>query len=80
VQRLRVEETPMPCPSRSTCPVLRELCSAFELKDWQQAYCDADCERCERRKLTRAGAPVPDDLLPDGRILVTIGELEELGA
>lgn len=68
----------MPCPSRSTCAVLNDLCSDAERGDWLRAYCDADCELCERRRLSRTGVEVPDDLLPDGRLLVTMGELEEL--
>lgn len=70
----------MPCPNRSTCTVLNEMCSALELRDWERAYCDRDSASCERRKLREAGAPVPDDLLPDGRLLVTMGELEECAA
>jgi hypothetical protein len=70
----------MACPNRSSCTVLTDMCSALELRSWEQAYCDADSGRCERRKLCDAGAQVPDDLLPDGRILVTMGELEEWAA
>jgi hypothetical protein len=77
LQRVRGEEIAMACPIRSTCTVLTDMCSALELKGWEQAYCDRDSASCERRKLSEAGAAVPDDLLPDGRILVTMGELEE---
>ena len=67
----------MPCPDKSTCPVLKELCSELEWKELGAAYCDRDVATCERRRLAASGAPVPDDLLPDGRTLVTMGELEE---
>ena len=41
------------------------------LRIWQSLYCDADWERCERRKCLEAGTPPPSNLLPDGRVLGT---------
>ena len=69
----------MTCPNRPTCARLVEVCSAHEMRGWEQAYCDRSSASCERRMLCDAGIPVPDDLLPDGHILVTISELEEAG-
>lgn len=78
VHCLAGEETaPMPCPSRPSCTVLTELRSVLEVTGWHEAFCEAGGERCERRRLSREGAQVPDDLLPDGRLLVKLGELEE---
>ena len=41
------------------------------LRIWQSLYCDADWQRCERRRCMEAGAPIPTNLLPDGRVLGT---------
>jgi hypothetical protein len=38
------------------------------LRVWQSFYCDGAFRRCERYKLVAAGAPVPDRLLPNGRL------------
>jgi len=70
----------MPCPNRPNCVTLTEMGSALELEGWVRAYCDREGASCARRMLRDAGSPVPDDLLPDGGILITIGELEELTA
>jgi hypothetical protein len=39
------------------------------LRIWQSLYCDADWERCVRRKCIEAGDAMPPNLLPDGRVL-----------
>lgn len=38
------------------------------LRVWRSFYCDGMFTRCERYKLAEAGAPIPDRLLPNGRI------------
>lgn len=42
---------------------------------WESFYCDGSFRRCERYKLVAVGAPVPDRLLPNGR-LVELGHAE----
>jgi len=32
-------------------------------------YCKSDFEKCERKKLKDAGQPVPEKLLPNGKML-----------
>lgn len=39
------------------------------LRVWQSFYCEASFARCERFKLTVAGLPVPEKLLPNGRLV-----------
>ena len=68
----------MTCPNRSRCTVSLALCAGFELDGWE-AYCERDGATCARLKLSAAGVEVPDDLLPDGGILVTVADLEEWG-
>ncbi len=36
---------------------------------WESFYCDGAFRRCERYKLVVIGAPVPDRLLPNGRLI-----------
>ncbi len=39
------------------------------LRVWQSFYCEGVFKRCERFKLAEAGLPVPDKLLPNGRLM-----------
>jgi hypothetical protein len=48
------------------------------LRVWQSFYCEGSFLRCERFKLASAGVPVPETLLPNGR-LVEVPEVELLG-
>jgi hypothetical protein len=41
------------------------------LQFWQNAYCDADYERCRRHALTAEGRPVPVNMLPNGKLMET---------
>jgi hypothetical protein len=36
---------------------------------WQSFYCDGSHARCERFRLGQSGRPVPERLLPNGRLL-----------
>lgn len=38
------------------------------LRVWQSFYCEGVFARCERYKLATAGQPIPDRLLPNGRL------------
>jgi len=59
------------CPNATACSLERTLSMVAALRIWQSLYCDADWERCERRKCLEAGTPPPSNLLPDGRVLGT---------
>ena len=39
------------------------------LRVWQSFYCEGAYRRCERYKLTASGVPVPEKLLPNGRLV-----------
>lgn len=62
-------------PPKKLCPM--ELgCSMYKLFRlagmqgmWQSLYCHSDYERCERYRLDAKGQPVPQHLLPDGKLL-----------
>jgi hypothetical protein len=36
---------------------------------WRSFYCDGVFVRCERYKLAATGTAVPDELLPNGRLI-----------
>ena len=59
------------CPNTTTCDLQATLSMVAALRIWQSLYCDADWERCARRKCMDAGATLPANLLPDGRLLGT---------
>ncbi len=39
------------------------------LRIWQDRYCEGEYEKCERYKRAAAKEVVPDNLLPNGKIL-----------
>jgi hypothetical protein len=57
------------CPHTLTCGLDRSITMKEALRVWQSFYCDGVFRRCERYKLAEAGAPVPDKLLPNGRLI-----------
>jgi hypothetical protein len=57
----------MSCPRRDRCALHQRLDARSPLTVWQILFCDSGFDRCVRYRLTTAGAPVPPDLLPDGR-------------
>jgi hypothetical protein len=59
----------MACPREKTCPLFEQRAIQASLSVWRSYYCDCDHVRCERFKLAASGAGVPDNLLPNGRLL-----------
>jgi hypothetical protein len=57
------------CPNGPDCNLKSTLTMVAALRIWQSLYCEADWERCERRRLLDLGREVPTALLPDGRKL-----------
>jgi hypothetical protein len=57
------------CPNTLSCGLHRSISMKEALRVWQSFYCDGVYRRCERYKLAVAGAPVPDKLLPNGRLI-----------
>lgn len=42
---------------------------AGTLRIWQDNYCTGNFAKCARYQLTCSGNPVPDNLLPNGKLL-----------
>lgn len=59
----------MECPHKNDCPLYGHFGSQSLLAIWKATYCDGKFEQCERFKLSRSGAPVPLNLLPNGKLL-----------
>ncbi|HEY6005994.1 MAG TPA: hypothetical protein VIV57_24150 [Anaeromyxobacter sp.] len=57
------------CPKTIHCGLHRSISMKEALRVWESFYCDGVYRRCERYKLAVAGAPVPDKLLPNGRLI-----------
>jgi hypothetical protein len=64
------------CPQTPTCGLHRSIAMREVLGVWQSFYCDGVFLRCERYKLAAAGSPVPDKLLPNGRLTPGEGDGE----
>jgi len=60
---------PKQCPQISECRLHRSIGMAAALRVWQSFYCEGCFSRCERFKLQASGRPVPERLLPNGRLL-----------
>ena len=60
---------PMECENASSCALTHAVRGSHALPVLRAFHCDSGGSRCERRRRSAAGIPVPDDLLPDGRRL-----------
>jgi hypothetical protein len=67
----------MACARVGTCPLFKAFAMKSSLNVWKTYYCEGTFERCERWKLVADGKPVPQALLPNGRMLE--GPIEQLG-
>ncbi len=56
------------CPQTTMCALARNISMREALRVWQSFYCEGAFARCERYKLATAGRPIPDKLLPNGRL------------
>jgi hypothetical protein len=56
------------CPHTASCALARNVSMREALRVWQSFYCEGAFARCERYKLATAGRPIPDKLLPNGRL------------
>ncbi len=59
----------MACPRLSGCPLFRQFKEQASLKIWAAYYCESRFENCERLKLSKTGAAVPGNMLPNGKLL-----------
>ena len=68
----------MACARISGCPLYKAFAMKSSLRVWKTYYCEGDFNRCERLKVANAGASVPPNMLPNGRMLeVPIEQLDE---
>ncbi len=67
------------CPHAKRCGLQRSISMREALRVWEGFYCDRAFGRCERYKLAVLGAAVPDELLPNGR-LVDLGRAAQPAA
>jgi hypothetical protein len=59
----------MECESAGSCELTRIIRASHALSVLRAFYCDVGGTRCERRRRSAEGIPVPSDLLPNGRRL-----------
>ncbi len=65
------------CVRVSTCPLFAQFRMKSSLRFWQTYYCEGDFNHCERYKMVLAKRPVPQNLLPNGKLLdVPLDQLE----
>jgi hypothetical protein len=57
------------CAHVEACPLFRLFTMSVCLGVWKQNYCDAEWTRCARHRRVAAGESVPENLLPNGRLL-----------
>lgn len=57
------------CPKLYDCGLNRSISMKEALRVWQSFYCEGCFERCERFKLVSGGVAVPENLLPNGRLV-----------
>ena len=59
----------VPCEYTASCPMFAAFRAKATLRVWQSLYCEGNPGRCERLKAFLAGAPCPDNLLPNGKLV-----------
>lgn len=66
----RMSEGPrVSCPHKPSCAMFALFNMAGTLRIWQDNYCDAEFERCERYKRSERGERVARELMPNGKML-----------
>ena len=65
------------CSRIQGCPLFAQFSLKSSIRVWMSRYCEDDFARCERLKLATSGAPVPPNLLPNGKLLqVAVAQAE----
>lgn len=59
----------MPCPKVTHCRLFSRFKVRASLGIWAVYYCEGKFETCSRLRLYEQGAEVPDNMLPNGRLL-----------
>ncbi len=57
------------CSHVFDCPLFAVFTMNSALAVWKSNYCQGDFERCARFQLSKAGKPVAQTLLPNGKSL-----------
>jgi len=66
---MTAETTPARCSYIATCPMFAALSLKASLTVWRTMYCESSPQRCQRLIAFHAGAPCPDNLLPNGKLI-----------
>lgn len=59
------------CKWYRVCPMKMYYKEVKLDKKWIEQYCKNDWENCVRYKMEESGIPHPDNMLPDGRRLIS---------
>lgn len=59
----------MLCPHSTTCRLYSQFTLQSALSVWKTLYCAGAYATCERFRRSEAGEPVPNELLPNGKVL-----------
>jgi hypothetical protein len=65
---------PPACPHAATCALFPRFAVKASLKVWTAFYCENKFETCARYSLAQGRKPIPDLLLPNGKLLRLTGE------
>jgi len=57
------------CPNMSTCRLFPLFKISGALQVWKINYCESNYTNCARFKMTCSAELVPDELLPNGKLL-----------
>jgi hypothetical protein len=57
------------CTHVFNCPLFTVFTMNSALTVWKMNYCTAEFSRCARYQLSERGEPVPQNLLPNGKLL-----------
>ena len=57
------------CPRVEHCEIYPLFRLRASLRTWQIRYCEAAYEQCERYRLAQRGQAMPQNLLPNGKLL-----------
>ncbi len=57
------------CPHLASCALYPLFTMKATLSVWQTNYCQGDYARCERYQRSCRGEKVPQNLLPNGKLL-----------
>jgi hypothetical protein len=64
------------CPRIEHCELYPLFRLRASLRTWQLRYCEASYQECERYRLAERGMAMPQNLLPNGKLLPVVPKKE----